>query len=318
MPVSEKYECTLDKDSVKKAQKELGEDPKERESAVASLRQWIEQNSAWLKSPTDTKFLLRFLRNAKFAQLAARKRLVSYWTSRTNNKEWFGNVDTRDKTMEECLRMGNFMPLPKRDQEGRVIILGKPAAIDVSGKYTIDDIMKASGAVVDYCLMDENVQVNGFSMIQDMSDLTLKHQSFFGVDAMRRSMKVWVKSYPARYKNVHYYNTNPIFEAIFAIISPIFPEKLQKRLYFHGKNLFGIYKHIDQVYLPTEYLPDDFKGKNVGSVNDCIDDYIQKMQQPEVRDYLLHLSSPEFGVSQDLKPSDDELFNESFRKLNVD
>lgn len=52
MPASEKYECTLDKDSVKKAQKELGEDPKERESAVASLRQWIEQNSAWLKSPT--------------------------------------------------------------------------------------------------------------------------------------------------------------------------------------------------------------------------------------------------------------------------
>lgn len=67
-------------------------------------------------------------------------------------------------------------------------------AIDVSGKYTIDDMMKASGAVVDYCLMDENVQVNGFSMIQDMSDLTLKHQSFFGVDAMRRSMKVWVVS----------------------------------------------------------------------------------------------------------------------------
>lgn len=55
---------------------------------------------------SDTKFLLRFLRNAKFAQLAARKRLVSYWTSRTNNREWFGQVDTQDKTMEECLRMG--------------------------------------------------------------------------------------------------------------------------------------------------------------------------------------------------------------------
>ncbi|XP_064611897.1 alpha-tocopherol transfer protein-like [Liolophura sinensis] len=318
MASSEKYECSLDKASLKKAEKELNEDPKERESAVASLRQWVEQNSAWLKSPTDTRFLLMFLRNAKFVQLAARKRLVNYWTGRTNNKEWFENVDTLDKKTEECLKIGNFMPLPRRDKQGRVIFFGKPGAIDVSGGCSVDDVMKASCASIDYCLMDENAQVNGFFFFQDMSDMTVKHQSFFGVDVMRRSMKVWIKSYPARYKSVHYYNTNPVFDAIFAIIRPLMPEKLQQRLNFHGKNLSSLYKHIDQECLPSEYLPDDFKGNNVGSLQQCTDDFIQKMQQPEVRDYLLHLSSSKFGVNEDLKPSDDELFNESFRKLNVD
>lgn len=52
MSASEKYECTLDQASQKKAVKELNEDPKERDSAVASFRQWIEQNNVWLKTPT--------------------------------------------------------------------------------------------------------------------------------------------------------------------------------------------------------------------------------------------------------------------------
>lgn len=55
MTTSEKYVCTLDKASLKKAEKELNENPKERENAVASLRQWVEQNSTWLKSPTGKK-----------------------------------------------------------------------------------------------------------------------------------------------------------------------------------------------------------------------------------------------------------------------
>ena len=35
------YVCTLDEASLKKAKDELGEDPKERDSQVKALREWV-------------------------------------------------------------------------------------------------------------------------------------------------------------------------------------------------------------------------------------------------------------------------------------
>ena len=37
------YVCTLDKASLKKAQKELNEEPKERNLQVEALRNWVER-----------------------------------------------------------------------------------------------------------------------------------------------------------------------------------------------------------------------------------------------------------------------------------
>ncbi|XP_064611107.1 alpha-tocopherol transfer protein-like [Liolophura sinensis] len=318
MSASEKYECSLEKASLKKAAKELNEDPKERESAVASFRQWIEQNNAWLKTPTDTKFLLAFLRNAKFVQLAARKRLVNFWTSRTECKEWFHNIDVLDPVIVECIRLGSFIVLPKKNKEGQIILIGRTGCMDVTGKYSVDDLMRSFAPMLDFHLMDENAQVNGYVIIEDMGDLTIKHQTMFGLDTVKKTMSAWIKSYPARYKGIHYYNTNPIFDAMFAIFSPFYPEKLKQRLHFHGKKLTDLYQYVDKSCLPEEYLPDDCAEATVGTAQDCVEDFIRKLQQPEVRDFLLRLYSPEFGVKLDLKPKDDELFNEAFRKLNVD
>ena len=36
------YKCSLSKKSIKKAKKELGEDPKERDGAVQAFREWIQ------------------------------------------------------------------------------------------------------------------------------------------------------------------------------------------------------------------------------------------------------------------------------------
>ena len=45
------FTCSLDDQSVLKAKRELHEDPKERLSAVNTLRDWIHQRN-WLKTPT--------------------------------------------------------------------------------------------------------------------------------------------------------------------------------------------------------------------------------------------------------------------------
>ena len=71
------YKCSLCEKSIKKAQKELNEDPKERLGAVETLREWTEREP-WINAPRDPCFLLSFLRWSKFSQLKARERLANY------------------------------------------------------------------------------------------------------------------------------------------------------------------------------------------------------------------------------------------------
>ena len=46
------YKCTLDSASKKKAREELNEIESDRARAVQTLRSWVLEQRAWLKSPT--------------------------------------------------------------------------------------------------------------------------------------------------------------------------------------------------------------------------------------------------------------------------
>ncbi len=51
------YVCTLTKDSIEKAEKELNENPKDRMGPVDTLREWIHQQPH-LKAPTGILYCL--------------------------------------------------------------------------------------------------------------------------------------------------------------------------------------------------------------------------------------------------------------------
>ena len=38
----------------------------------------------------------------------------------------------------------------------------------------------------------------------------------------------------------------------------------------HGSNLEGVYEHIPVECLPEDYLPDEYKGPNAGTLQSCI------------------------------------------------
>lgn len=58
-------------------------------------------------------------------------------------------------------------------------------------KFSVDDVFRASFCMMDYLLRDENVQVNGWIMLSDMTGFSAKHEAVFGLDRMKRSMNVW-------------------------------------------------------------------------------------------------------------------------------
>ena len=56
------YVCSLSEKTIKKAKKELNEEPKERLGTVQALREWIEREP-WIKSPTGRFIRLVIIEN---------------------------------------------------------------------------------------------------------------------------------------------------------------------------------------------------------------------------------------------------------------
>ncbi len=79
--------------------------------------------------------------------------------------------------------------IPLATQHGHVLH-HHAGALDTSGKdYGPDAVMKAVFAIMLHLLSDENNQVNGFIWFSDMSNFSLKHQTFWGYDVMVNSTK---------------------------------------------------------------------------------------------------------------------------------
>lgn len=316
MSEDDNYKCSLDEYSLQKAQRELNEDPKERLSALRTLREWIRQQK-WLKTPTDARYLLGFLRARKFSQLGARELLENYWTVRTKYSDWYNDVDSYDNRIQEIIKQGIYIPLPGRDKEGRKLVIVRLGEMDPKGKLnTFDDVMRANLALFDYILLDENIQVNGLVFVIDMTGFSRHHFVSTGVENTKKCMIVTQKALPGRIKELHYYNTGAVFESIFNMIRPMMSEKLRNRVHVHGQNLSTVYEKIDQCLLPEEYLPDDYTGRHAGSIQEICNNLAEELRKPEARGFLRDLHSGKYGVDMALKPSDNEP-QASFRKLNV-
>lgn len=311
------YVCTLDAESQRKAKSELGEESKDRLGALKTFQDWISAQQKWLKTPTDPRYLFSFLRARKFSQLGARDLLENYWTVRTRLKDWYEAVDSGDNKIQEIIRQGIYLPLPGRDKDGRKLVIVRLGAMDPKGKMnTFEDVMRANLALFDYILLDENIQVNGLVFVIDLTGFTRHHFVSSGVDNTRKCMLVTQKALPGRIKELHYYNTGPVFESIFNMIRPMMSEKLRNRVHVHGQNLSTVYDQLDMSTLPEEYLPDDYTGPNAGTVQDIANKLADELLSPPVRDFIRDLHSDKYGVDLTLKPEDD-IPQASFRKLNV-
>jgi len=312
------YVCTLDEASIKKAKDELNEDPKERLGAVNALRQWI-LAQPHLQCSTDTLTLLAFLRAKKFSQLEARQQIDEFFTFKTKHKQWFEDIDTLDPNLQAIFKDGFTYNLPKRDKEGRLAAVMNFANTNPwSGKYTKADIFRTMICTsLHNLLSDEMTMVNGLTVLDDMTGMTLKHQTMFSLDDQKTFVGGWHKVVPARMKKLWLYNLGGFGDFVFMIIKLVTPEKIQKRITNIGSSLENLYKEISMELLPSDYLPDDYKGPHAGTVQENIDRMLATFSAPQVRERIKYLSSSKFCVDES-KRSADAGPGSTYRKLNVD
>lgn len=313
-PFADDYVSTLDAANILAAEK-LNEYPSDRAAAIRSFREWIYLNRKWLSTPTDSHFLLSFLRMRKFSQAMARKSLVKYWQARTDYPQWFSNVDTQEEAIQNVLDNGSYLTLPDKDKLGRRVLLGRPGVVDPSGRhYNSNDVIKTGFALSEYFLMDEATQVNGFVVLMDFTGMTMKHQSFHGMQNLKKNANIMSKVYPIRTQEVHNYNMGKVGDAILSVTKKFLPTKVQQRIYNHS-TLVSVYEKIDQHLLPEEYLPDDYDGPNVGPIDKHVVSLREEMASARVHDHILKLSSGQYGINVETKPLENEIRFESYRKI---
>jgi len=308
------YVCTLTDASLKKAKKELNENPKERDGTVETLRNWVSQQKH-LTCDTDTKFLLRFLRVGKFSQLQARERLENYLKCFSKMPDWLRNIDTHDPQILKVVDTGMFFPMGMT-KDGVLVMCNQAGKMDPDLKeYTKTDAIRCQMAFIVALMADENVTVNGMIFFADLSGFGMKHQMMWSIEDARKMTQIWQKGFPARYKHILYYNFNTFFEAVFHLFAPLLSKKLRDRIQMHS-NLEKIYKILPKEMMPEEYLPDDYKGPNAGKIDEIVAKQKAWLMSPEVRERVLFETGDRFGYDESQKQ--DDIPQESFRKLNVD
>ncbi|CAG7785419.1 unnamed protein product [Allacma fusca] len=246
-----KYVCTLDPAVLAVAKKELREDEKTRDQALEQMRQWIRKTAFIKDCRLDANFLLRFLRNKKFSVPMAQETLLKYIAMRQQHTTWFQYSGVNDSAVMDFINRGIILVLPKRDQEGRRVILTSAGSIDPQ-LHTVESLIKAIMVVFEFLLEDEVNQIRGFSHLMDQSGVTASHLVLWNPSELSRLIGACEKSVPMRHKRVDVVSLPSWVNYILDFAKSLMSEKLRSRIWLH-EDRAALLKKVDGKILPKEY-----------------------------------------------------------------
>ncbi|CAB3231193.1 unnamed protein product [Arctia plantaginis] len=301
---------------VKKAEKEINEDPRRVASDIIAINDWLTKQSHLESVRPSDQWLIAFLRGSKFSLERCKEKMEMYYTFKTIVPEFFENRDPYEPRIQEILKLGAFLPLrncPSVDSPRTNIM--RLGVFDPS-KYHLVDLIKVSLMVTDILMLeDDNFTVSGEDVIVDMEGVGIAVLSQWTPALAKKAIYCFEKALPVRVKSNHILNTPSGFETAYSIFKSFLGEKLKQRIKVHNKNYSSMYKTIPKSILPIEY------GGSDGSVQELTDHWKAKVES--YRDWFLQ---QEEVRSDESKRSDGTSKNSSivfgiegsFRKLEVD
>jgi len=142
--------------------------------------------------------------------------------------------------------------LRNRDASGRQILFVQPQNWNAY-KFCLDEALAALFMVIDESLESIDTQLNGLVVLVDFKGFGFAHARQVGPSRIQAVVGILQDSYPARFKEIHFYNHPSLFNMIFAVAKPFLKEKMRKRIYFHGHDITSVQKSFGSSLLP-EYL----------------------------------------------------------------
>ncbi|VDO01727.1 unnamed protein product [Rodentolepis nana] len=185
---------------------------------------------------------MAFLRQAKYNHMKAQNRLDNFCTFRTSPTEG---------SPAWCWAMLGFT------QEGSVTLMVKCKNPDLN-VVSMDDLQSAVQIWYDEAILDQRIQIGGFSMIMDLSDLRKEDIiKMFDPKASRLATKYFQDCLPFRIKKIIYYNAPKIFEAMFKIFSEWLNEKIKSRIMMVGTDMNRAFDALPGL---KDLMPESYGG----------------------------------------------------------
>ncbi|ESO85290.1 hypothetical protein LOTGIDRAFT_179489 [Lottia gigantea] len=245
------YGWGLSEKLIRKARDELNEIADRRVLAIDEVRDQMETRPDINFLRQDDVFILRFLRARKFNTEETFKLYARYFEYRQNNKNLFKGFQASEKGVKEALNDGLPGVLPNCDYRGRRILLLYAANWDNS-RYGLAAIYRAILLTLEKLIDEEEVQINGITVVVDWSQFTFKQSTWLNPKVLKLMIEGLQDCFPARFAAIHFVNQPWYIEAIFKLLRPFLKEKNRNKIVMHGINLTTLHQHISKEVLPAE------------------------------------------------------------------
>lgn len=234
------------------AEQYLNETPKRRTEALQELRELLAGHADYLRSRTDTLFLLRFLRVRKFDAPKAFQMIQNYYRARFLNPELYDGLHPLAR--KNLFDLQTHDVLAETDAEGSRVCLLRMGDWHPN-VCSLDKMAGLSILAWEHLLEDPRTQVKGIVMLIDLGGGSFSHLR--AASPTQFSMFVYnlQECCPLRLKSAHVVNQPMFFTSVFALVKPFLKEKLVRRMRVHGKDLDSLHQ-----FLPPDILPEEFGG----------------------------------------------------------
>ena len=161
--------------TLEKARRELNEDPSENPSVIATLRRMIDDwdpsidDNGISEYRKDDHFLLRFLRARKFNLDRAFRLYVNYYKYRSKYAHILGDLET-NSSVQHIMDSGLVTVLESKTKEEETAVYIQASRLDLVAMDPYD-LVKVLVILLDKLIESEEAQVNGFVLLDDLSDV---------------------------------------------------------------------------------------------------------------------------------------------------
>ncbi|XP_065086053.1 alpha-tocopherol transfer protein-like [Ochlerotatus camptorhynchus] len=265
------------------AKNELSEDPRQLESHLGVIRNWLKERNN-LHGLLGDQILLSFLRGCKFSLEKVKEKLTLFYWIRTMLPEVIQNRDPCDKHVLEVIRLGVGIPLPKtvKPTDPKIFVI-RVAQFDLS-KIIFADVIKVGTLINDVLMRDDDQMVIcGMALIIDLVGVTASHLFQFNFQFLKQVAILYQDASPLRMQGIHTLNPPPGMQSVLNMFNNLLSSKNKdKRIYAHGSSLESLHEHFPKSILPEEY------GGTLGPIQNIMDQWETKLK--ENRGYLLEMA----------------------------
>lgn len=268
--MSTKYELEFDKEIQKFAEDNINETEENRENGINEITRWLNEEKTNLNARLEPRYIIPFLRLAKYNIEDAKTRLINYYNLRRDNAIWFTNRDPASPELEEIIKLGVFVPL-RQLYKNQLVVLIRTAAHNPK-IHSQENIFKVDHMILDVAALFEFEisQIFGLISVFDMNGVTFWHAKALTPGIVKRAVTAW-QHYHIASKSFEFINSPGYLNVILNIFKTFMTDSMKKSTRVHSNGLKSLHTFVDKEILPEEY------GGSAGKLEDLINFWHDKL-----------------------------------------